>query len=105
MKKCRLPTLFSLVEQECHEAYEDDSGEQSECNSESVELANFCPETLASSGNIQQWANYVSTLPPPRAFRVALYGVRQSTIRDQFGVLDWSGTPPIGVQSACSSGV
>ena len=53
MKKCRLPTLFSLVEQECHEAYEDDGGEQSEGDPESVELADFCSFALGSSGNIQ----------------------------------------------------
>ena len=53
LKKRGLSRIFSLVEQECHEAYEDDGGEQSEGDPESVELAYFCSVSLGSSGNIK----------------------------------------------------
>ena len=49
-----MSTLSSLVEQECHKAYDDDGGEQSESDPEGVELADFCPNDFGSSGNILQ---------------------------------------------------
>ena len=67
-----------------------------------------CRQSTRNRRKTQLWEmlqGNLKCLLKPRVFGLALHRVRHSKNPGHFGLLDWSGTPPAGVQSGSLSGV